>query len=314
MTNGVTRQAPVQLPPKEDDPLAGAFGGQGPAAGADAAVIFQAEQGKMAKEQDYHGLVLYNDPNIPDRTSFIKDPSNNPDPTPQMIKLVKRLDATGVTVIFIPCNTAHVFFKPVAKSTNALVLNMIKATAKHLVTEGVKEGSTIGVMCTEGTKSQGLYTKELEKAGYKVLYPSAEQQVHVNDGIYKGVKQNDIEEGQRQMEPVLRDLLDKGCAKVLLACTEIPMALKTGRIDEKTAAKTLNPVVAVVRRSQHHLNEIKQAMARGETTYDGGSDAELSGSESEAEQRPAASQSRAEQAQATPRRSARLSGAGVPQT
>lgn len=280
MVDNVSHQKPVLIP-QDGDPRAGIFGGQGPAAGADAAAIFQSVQGKKAMEQEYVGSVLLNDPKIPDRSAFIKD-NTQPDPLPAMQALIAELNSVKrVSVMFIPCNTAHNWHRNLAHGVNALLLNMPRATVKHLLEENIPAGSKIGVMCTEGTKQQALYTKALEKAGYVPVYPGDEDQKAVNDGIYEGVKKNDIAEGTRQMKPVLEKLINQGCAKVLLACTEIPMALGESQIGKTLAPRTLNPVTAVAKRTIHHINSMNEAKARGKTTYDAGSDADVSASENE---------------------------------
>jgi len=193
-----------------------------------------------------------------------------------------------VSVIFTPYNTAHSngWHRRLAPNPDAVLLNMPRATVKQLVENGVPPGSRIGVMCTEGTKAQGLYDKAL--AGkYEPVYPSEDEQKAVTDGIYKGVKQNNVQEGTRLMKPVLESLLARSCHTVLLACTEIPMALDETTVGKEAAARTLNPVEAAAKRALYHVAGMKAARNRDETTYDAGSDGDLSASDTEAEAAPA---------------------------
>ncbi len=91
-------------------------------------------------------------------------------------------------------------------------------------------GSVIGMLSTTGTRMSAVYDALLTVAGYKVLYVSEAQQALLHASIY------DTTWGIKAVSPVstravdtvsslASNLVDRGASAVVLACTELPLAL-----------------------------------------------------------------------------------------
>lgn len=88
----------------------------------------------------------------------------------------------------------------------------------------------IAVLATVGTLRAGIYQRYFEKAGWQVLTPEGEDQEHIIDAI-AAVKRGEIERARASFDIAAASLLALGAGRLLLACTELPVAAK-GSIHE----------------------------------------------------------------------------------
>ena len=91
----------------------GVIGGLGPMATAYYMQLV-IEMTEAGTDQEHIPMILYNKPQIPDRTSFLLGRSKE-NPTPQIIDCGKRLTADGADLIAIPCITAHALHEQIQK-------------------------------------------------------------------------------------------------------------------------------------------------------------------------------------------------------
>ena len=87
-----------------------------------------------------------------------------------------------------------------------------------------KRNSSIGLLATEGTLKTGVYYKFFNK-NYKLIYPSSSlQKKSVNKAI-KFVKMGNVKAASKIIKPAINDLIKKKCKKIILGCTELPIAI-----------------------------------------------------------------------------------------
>lgn len=202
-------------------PVLGILGGVGPLATAYFMELI-IKKTPAERDQDNIPMIVFNDPQIPDRTAFILD-KTQPDPLPEMKNVALWLEEAGADYIAIPCNTAHYFHEQIAEATSVPVLNIMKETTERIV-ETYGAGATIGLLATDGTLSSGVFQEYLHNAGLKVALPSAEDQREiVMPLIYDRIKRNlpyDSGEFFDLAERMHRD----GCEAVIVGCTELSVA------------------------------------------------------------------------------------------
>ena len=196
----------------------GVIGGMGPAATCDLMEKIISLT-KAASDQEHIHVIADVNTAIPDRTAAIL--SGGPDPVPELTKSAKRLAATGADILLMPCNTAHYFYDAVAAAVSVPLLHMPRQTAAALKAAGVKRA---GVLATDGTVRAGVYETALREAGVEPAYPSPAMQAEVMRLIYDGVKGRKVPLEDIPVEDILRDLRDQGAERVVLACTELPIA------------------------------------------------------------------------------------------
>jgi aspartate racemase len=87
-----------------------------------------------------------------------------------------------------------------------------------------KKNSKIGILATEGTLKTGVYNKFFDKK-FKLINPSKSiQKNNVNKAI-KFVKMGKIKEAEKAVRPAVNSLIKMKCNKIILGCTELPIAI-----------------------------------------------------------------------------------------
>ena len=87
-----------------------------------------------------------------------------------------------------------------------------------------KKNSSIGLLATEGTLKTGVYSKFFDKK-YNLIYPNnLIQKNSVNKSI-KLVKMGKVKEANKIIKPAIDFLIKKKCKKIILGCTELPIAI-----------------------------------------------------------------------------------------
>ena len=87
-----------------------------------------------------------------------------------------------------------------------------------------KKNSSIGLLATEGTLKTGIYKKFFDK-NYNLIYPNS---IHQNNSVNKAiklVKMGKVKEANKVILPAINYLLKKKCKKIILGCTELPIAI-----------------------------------------------------------------------------------------
>ena len=87
-----------------------------------------------------------------------------------------------------------------------------------------KKDSSIGLLATEGTLRTGVYSKFFGKK-YNLIYPNTIlQKKSVNKAI-KLVKMGNVKAANKIIKPSIDYLIKKRCKKIILGCTELPIAI-----------------------------------------------------------------------------------------
>ena len=87
-----------------------------------------------------------------------------------------------------------------------------------------KKNSKIGLLATEGTLKTKVYSKIFEK-NYQLFFPNnILQKQSVNKAI-KNVKMGNVKVAARVIQPAINYLIKKKCKKIILGCTELPIAI-----------------------------------------------------------------------------------------
>ena len=87
-----------------------------------------------------------------------------------------------------------------------------------------KKNSSIGLLATEGTLKTGIYNKFFDK-DFKLIFPNkATQDNSVNKAI-KLVKMGKVKLASQVIKPAINYLIKKKCKKIILGCTELPIAI-----------------------------------------------------------------------------------------
>ena len=87
-----------------------------------------------------------------------------------------------------------------------------------------KKNSKIGILCTEATLKTGVYSKYFNN-NFELMSPKKSlQKSSVNKAI-KYVKMGKVREAEKVIRPAIKNLINLKCKKIILGCTELPVAI-----------------------------------------------------------------------------------------
>ena len=216
--------------------MIGILGGMGTQAGLDfcnkLAIL---NRGKI--DQEYPLFILYNKSNIPGRpesigiqTGNLSNRFNNKASEKKYLLVLKSLlngcrilKKSNCKFIVIPCNTAHYWYDDLKKKISLPIVNMPQEVFKYTVKK-CKKKSKIGLLATEGTLKTGVYNKFFDK-DYHLIYPNNINQKNSVNRAIKFVKMGKVKEASKIIKPAINYLIKKKCKKIILGCTELPIAI-----------------------------------------------------------------------------------------
>ena len=199
--------------------LAGIVGGMGPLATIELMRLV-VEETPATCDQEHIPLLIYSNPQIPDRTKAIL--GEGPSPVKALVESAQLLEKAGATFLAFPCNTAHYFLPEVEVRVSVPIIDMIEETAIEVEKAGI---SNIGILATDGTIKTGIYQKALKRRGIEAEIPCEKGQLAVMEAIYAVKAGYDLKEAARILEPVLIYMSERVDA-VIAGCTELPMLLR----------------------------------------------------------------------------------------
>ena len=199
--------------------MIGILGGMGTQAGLDfcnkLAVI---NRGKI--DQKYPLFILYNKSNIPKRPENLKKYYNV---LKSLIVGCRLLQKNKCKFIVMPCNTAHYWRDDLQKKINIPILSMPKEVFLH-TRKSCKKNSKIGILSTEATLKTGVYSRYFNK-NYKLVSPTKSLQKNSVNKAIKYVKMGKVREAEKVLRPAVKYLLKIKCNRIILGCTELPIAI-----------------------------------------------------------------------------------------
>jgi aspartate racemase len=196
----------------------GVLGGMGPAASAEYVARLVA-QTSASCDQEHIPFVLWNNPQIPDRSTSIRNGDDKP--LPFLLQGIQVLKAVGCSMIVIPCNTAHFWYDELVK-LKVPIVHIVDSVANELRDANVI--GTIGVIATQGTIQSELYQNRL--TDWACIVPTQEEITTLVQPSIELVKAGDMIKSHTMIMTVVDSLISRGAQAVVLGCTELPLAVR----------------------------------------------------------------------------------------
>jgi aspartate racemase len=222
----------------------GILGGMGPAASAEY-VVRLIQQTPASCDQEHIPFVLWNNPQIPDRSTSLRNQDDRP--LPFLLEGIQILKAARCDLIVIPCNTAHFWYDDMVK-LKVPIVHIVDSVADAL--RDVDAVGTIGVMGTQATVELGLYQYKLNKAGWTCIVPSKEEMDNIVQPAIDLIKSGDMSQAYDMFILVIDSLIARGATAVVLGCTEIPLAVNQNTRD---AVPLINSIDSLVKSAIKHF-------------------------------------------------------------
>lgn len=169
------------------------------------------------RDQDHLPVLIYNLPQIPDRTEAVLGTGESP--LPALSKAASVLTAGGADFISIPCNTAHFFYDALQASTSVPILHLIHCVRDRLA-QAHPQVRKVGLLATKGTIAARLYPDAFADARVEVIVPPEWAVNDLHAAIHR-IKQGTPD--ARFVQTLLDDLVEQGCEAVILGCTELSL-------------------------------------------------------------------------------------------
>ncbi len=199
--------------------MIGILGGMGTQAGLDFCnKLAKINTGKL--DQQYPMFVLYNKSNIPKRPENLKKYYNVLD---SLVEGCKMLQKNNCKFIVMPCNTAHYWYDDLRKKVKIPILSMPREVYLD-TSKNCKKNSKIGILSTEATLSTKVYNKYFDK-NFNLVSPNKSLQKNSVNKSIKLVKMGKIKEAEKAIRPAVSYLMKIKCKKIILGCTELPIAI-----------------------------------------------------------------------------------------
>ena len=223
----------------------GILGGMGPAASAEY-ITRLIQQTPATCDQEHIPFVLWNNPQIPDRSTSMR--AGDSKPLRYLIEGILALRYSQCDLIVIPCNTAHFWFDELIKH-DVPIIHIVDSVASAL--RGVNVTGTVGVMGTQGTIEFGLYQNHLGKLGWDCIVPTTEEMDTLVQPAIDLIKSGQLDQAHDMFMSVVDSLIARGAQAVVLGCTEIPLAV---REESRNGTPLINSIDSLVKIAIEEFN------------------------------------------------------------
>jgi aspartate racemase len=136
----------------------------------------------------------------------------------------RAVQRAGADFLVLCTNTMHKLAPQLEAAVDLPLLHIADATATRVKAAGL---GRVGLLGTRFTMEEDFYRGRLERGrGLEVLVPEADQRETVHRVIYEELCRGSVlDESRVQFQQIVRDLVGRGAAGVILGCTEIGLLL-----------------------------------------------------------------------------------------
>lgn len=171
----------------------------------------------VRSDQEHIPIIIYNNPQVPDRTKAILNQGESPVPT--LLKGITILQEAGSDFICIPCNTVHYYFEDMQKHAAIPLVNLIEEVVKSALEHG-SDLQRVGLLATPGTIKSHLYQNAFQQYGIKVITPEKWSLRDLGSAIHR-LKSKSKEFAF--IQELANSLKEKDVQALVLGCTELSL-------------------------------------------------------------------------------------------
>ncbi len=143
--------------------------------------------------------------------------------TNDLIRVAKNLKTAGADFGLIATNTMHKVFDDVQRSIDLPLIHLIDATVDTIRTKNI---STVGLLGTKYTMTDGFYTDRLNRNNLSTVVPSIDDQEIIHRIIVEELVRGKLSESSKQHYlSIIEKMKRNGAEGIILGCTEIPLLI-----------------------------------------------------------------------------------------
>ncbi|MBI5393220.1 amino acid racemase [Candidatus Woesearchaeota archaeon] len=169
-------------------------------------------------DSDFPEIVIINLP-IPD---VVENNQKNDIVLQMLSESVKKLEAFGVDLIAVNCNTLNEFLPLLKESVDIPFISIIEETIKEVRRENYQK---IGLLATETTIAKNLYGRLLPEK-IRLISPFISEQKSVTKIIMNILAGKKQDKDKELVSKIVERMKIAGAEKIILGCTELPLLIK----------------------------------------------------------------------------------------
>lgn len=199
--------------------IVGILGGLGPE--ATASFFYRIVTKTPAeKDQEHIPIVIFNNPQIPDRNASVLERQNNV--LMSLFDGIRFLINSGVNLIAIPCVSSHFYYRELMNECSVPVLNIIDETTSF-VTNAIPMIQRVGLLATTMTIQEKLFTKSFNKLNIDIIVPRKESQENLVMPAIYSIKAGKKKRATDMINQAILELKASGARAIVAGCTEISL-------------------------------------------------------------------------------------------
>ena len=142
-----------------------------------------------------------------------------------LIEAAKKLKSSGAQGLLLASNTSHKVYEEVRAAVRLPMLHIAEPTADRLVADGRTRVALLG---TRFTMTEGHFRDRIEARGVKVAPINAGWVKEVDRIIFEELAAGRVvRDSQRKLKTLITELAKQKVQAVVLACTELVLAVDT---------------------------------------------------------------------------------------
>ena len=202
----------------------GILGGMGPGGTAELymKIVGYFQKNFNAKyDSDFPPFIIFSVP-IPD---VVESAENEKKVLEMLTESSKGLEREGCDFIVIACNTVQYLLEELRKSVKIPIIGIAEVNFRYVKGKYRK----IGILGTKIMIEKGVYSKEFE--GIEIIKPDQRKQEKLTKIILNILAGKMDEEEKTVLLEVIEYLKNKGSEAILVACTDLPLAISQKDVD-----------------------------------------------------------------------------------
>ena len=154
-----------------------------------------------------------------------------------LVEKAERLEAAGVSCIFLGTNTMHRVREQIKAAISIPFIDIFETVSAEIKSQGK---STIGLLGTYPVMSDNFFVQAYQDCGIEVMTPSEEEKKEIDRIIFEELTQHQINATAKAYYlEVIRKMAAQGAEGVILGCTEIKLLVQQEDIPEVPLFDTL---------------------------------------------------------------------------
>ncbi len=138
----------------------------------------------------------------------------------EILNALISLKNAGADFAIISANTPHIYFKEIEKAAPLPLISIISSTLKKAKEYNLQKLLLLGTLFT---MKSGVFEKEFEKDGIKIVIPKENEMEVINKIIFEELSNGNIRNESK--EEVIKIIKSYNVDGVILGCTELPLLI-----------------------------------------------------------------------------------------